>query len=32
MNTLPQLFFLIAILVCAGAINMFFVKESFLSG
>jgi CDP-diglyceride synthetase len=32
MNTLPQLFFLIAILVCAGAINMVFVKASLLSG
>lgn len=32
MNTLPQLLFLIAILVCAGAINMVFVKASLLSG
>jgi CDP-diglyceride synthetase len=32
MSTLPQLFFLIAVLVCAGATNMFFVKASLLSG
>jgi len=32
MSTLPQLFFLIAILVCAGAINMAFVKAPLLSG
>jgi len=32
MSTLPQLFFLIAVLVCAGASNMVFVKSPFLSG
>ena len=32
MSTLPQLFFLIAILVCAGATNMAFVKAPLLSG
>jgi CDP-diglyceride synthetase len=32
MSTLPQLFFLVAILVCAGAINMAFVKAPLLSG
>jgi CDP-diglyceride synthetase len=32
MSTLPQLLFLIAILVCAGAMNMVFVKAPLLSG
>jgi len=32
MSTLPQLFFLIAILVCAGATNMAFVKAPLLRG
>jgi CDP-diglyceride synthetase len=32
MSTLPQLFFLIAVLVCAGATNMAFVKAPLLSG
>ena len=32
MSTLPQLLFLIAILVCAGAINMAFVKAPIMSG
>jgi len=31
MNTLPQFYFLIAILVCAGAANMAFVKSPILS-
>ena len=31
MSTLPQLLFLIAILVCAGAANMAFVKAPLLS-
>jgi CDP-diglyceride synthetase len=31
MSTLPQLLFLIAILVCAGAMNMVFVKAPLLS-
>jgi CDP-diglyceride synthetase len=32
MSTLSQLFFLIAVLVCAGATNMAFVKAPLLSG
>jgi CDP-diglyceride synthetase len=32
MNSLSQLLFLIAILVCAGATNMVFVKAPFLNG
>jgi len=32
MNTLPQLLFLILILVCAGAMNMVFVKAPILNG